>query len=524
MKKIITSLFIAMLMAGVVRGQVVTNDLIGHWKMDNDWVDSINANNGTASGAIFSQSTVLGTHAGKFDGVNDYVTTATGLTNGALFSISFWINVKTNTDALSMPQPIGLGSLYGGVVVGGNEVSIKRAFSIALIKDDYFYRVSTESNTFTYANDAGTWRHIVVTHDSSTYPYTHIYKDGSELPLTTNLGTGNVAIFTNGCSLGFGRRPDNNFFLNGMIDDVTLYSRAISLAEITNIYYNSALAFATNSNFSCITNGGFVTYTYTNTTAPYVFTPADTQTVCQFMIVGGGGGGGGATYYSGGGGAGGFITNTFTGTKYIRVGGGGAGGVNTGNGSDGENSVLFGIRNAVGGGGGSQGWTGGNGSFGGSGGGGGYNTTFGNGFVGQGNNGGSAASQSCGGGGGGAGSVGTNGVGSNGGSGGAGLIGSFVGLSSYYAGGGGGCGYAGGGGVGGAGGLGGGGGGSTANGTNGVANTGGGGGGAERNGTTGGAGGSGIVIIRYAENVTPPTPRPFLLRTKDNKMIFRVKK
>jgi hypothetical protein len=50
------------------------SSLVGHWKMNNDWVDSINGNNGTAmNGATFSSSGFLGAASGIFDGADDFV-------------------------------------------------------------------------------------------------------------------------------------------------------------------------------------------------------------------------------------------------------------------------------------------------------------------------------------------------------------------------------------------------------------------------------------------------------------------
>ncbi|MBU1524734.1 MAG: hypothetical protein KKG50_08775, partial [Candidatus Omnitrophica bacterium] len=48
--------------------------LVGLWHMNNDWIDSSgNLNHGTPSGATFVIPGKLGSHAGKFDGVDDYV-------------------------------------------------------------------------------------------------------------------------------------------------------------------------------------------------------------------------------------------------------------------------------------------------------------------------------------------------------------------------------------------------------------------------------------------------------------------
>jgi hypothetical protein len=232
---------------------------------------------------------------------------------------------------------------------------------------------------------------------------------------------------------------------------------------------------------------------------------------CDYLVVAGGAGGG--NHAAGGGGAGGLrstVTATggggslesalsvASGTAYtIQVGAGGAGLASQGAssssaGNNGTNSVFSTITSTGGGGGGAIGAT--TGKTGGSGGGGGGATTAsgGAGTANQGYAGGSATA-SQGGGGGGAGAAGGTANGGNG------VAVSITGTSTTYAGGGGGAGSS----SAGTGGSGGGGNGGTNNATNntaGTANTGGGGGGqwySPSGAGPYGAGGSGIVIIRY---------------------------
>ncbi|MCX5784054.1 MAG: IPT/TIG domain-containing protein [Elusimicrobia bacterium] len=238
------------------------------------------------------------------------------------------------------------------------------------------------------------------------------------------------------------------------------------------------------------------------------------------LVIAGGGGGGGQL--AGGGGAGGYSAVTsfpITNTAYaVTVGGGGAGGPATSpysmnRGSNGGNSIFSSITSIGGGGGGVYNDTYAPGNSGGSGGGAGDSDTAptrrpgGAGTAGQGYAGGSGEGSPAyyvGGGGGGAGGPGENSVSQvKGGNGGPGRPNDITGTLTYYASGGGGNGYYGyatsqgfasaGGGANGARG-------SGANGPAATANTGGGGGGGDWNVVSGGAGGSGIVIVRYSKD------------------------
>ena len=241
----------------------------------------------------------------------------------------------------------------------------------------------------------------------------------------------------------------------------------------------------------------------------------------EYLIVAGGGAGG-AYYNGGGGGAGGLLTQSAvsisTGTTYtITVGAGGAAvSINDTQGANGTNSLMsgsgFSTVTAVGGGGGgsfSGNYRGRNGGSGGGTSGYANNTAYrGLGTAGQGSDGGRGGFYGAGGGGG-KGGVGGNGGSANGGAGGTGYEWP-TGSGTYYAGGGGGAAY---GGVSGDGAVRGAGGSSVGgtganyenNATAGATNTGGGGGGAGGYNTaltnylTSGAGGSGVVIIRYSD-------------------------
>jgi len=256
---------------------------------------------------------------------------------------------------------------------------------------------------------------------------------------------------------------------------------------------------------------GYQIHTFGTSGTFNVFSPGN----IEYLVVAGGGAGG--TDRGGGGGGGGVLTGTMfitSGVYTITIGAGGSP-ITEGSTSSGTNSSFGTIITAIGGGGG--GYEGGRGANGGSGGGSGYGGgTGGSGITGQGNRGGSGYSTQpyrTAGGGGGAGAPGKDGSsdGTNAGvqrpDGGFGIQSTINGITRYYADGGGGgrCDVdsagsnTGGSGIGGSGTGGSGAPTTTGYGYAGLANrgSGGGGGGASTGYVNGGAGGSGIVIIRY---------------------------
>ena len=299
----------------------------------------------------------------------------------------------------------------------------------------------------------------------------------------------------------------------------------IKIKDYADLYYFYAgttfsLYGIANNTAGAKATGGVIssddTYFYHSFYATGTFTPTQSLS-CDYLVVAGGGGGASGYGGGGGGGAGGLrstVTTTGAGGSLetplsvtaqaytITVGAGGAGGANgaSNNGTIGGNSVFSSITSTGGGFGGASS-TAGNG---GSGGGAGWQyPTAGTGTTGQGRSGGAGANDGAGaaggGGGGGADTAGTAGTTSAPGNGGAGVATSISGLSVTYAGGGGAgrndagtlsSGGTGGGGTGG--------GNNIDNAVAGTANLGGGGGAGGGGYKPGKAGGSGVVIIRYA--------------------------
>jgi hypothetical protein len=439
----------------------LTDNLISYYKLDES---SGNALDSTSKGFTLTNTNSVAYATGKINNGADFGSTNTnktliytgdiGLTQNSDWTVSYWAkNSGTDTTGSFQFQMTWNANRYMYIFRDGanNRWTMDNGGGF------FTQTVQSISNS--------TWYHVVVQRSGSTV---YVRINDSALASTTAY-TGTSGAITNAVKIGYSEFTGS--YNKGMTDEVGIWSRALSAAEITSLY-NAGAA-------SSYPFGGNVVNT---------------------LVVGGGGGGGaGNGGYGGGGGAGGYVANsTFSVTPqaYTITVGTGATAVSWGSevGNSGGTST-FSTLSATGGGGGA----GGNGSVapasGGSGGGGRSFTSPGNGSgagtAGQGNNGGTAAN-SAGGGGGGASSVGAAGVTVTGGNGGSGTANSISGSSVTYAGGGGASGST----TNGTGGSGGGGtganGGAANNGTNGL----GGGGGGNIN-TTAGAGGSGVVIIAY---------------------------
>lgn len=202
------------------------------------------------------------------------------------------------------------------------------------------------------------------------------------------------------------------------ITSITISSNVNNIAQFSTFYLYGVAAVGTTPAIVPYATGGDTimtdgTYWYHAFLSSGTFTPAKSVSADVLVVAGGGGGGG--KNNGGGGGAGGYVKYTaqaLTTAVTCTVGAGGAGGTGFNPGSNGSNSQFASLTASVGGGGGGCSNVGGgvqNGRNGGSGGGSGNDVgTGGTGTSGQGFAGGSTTVGGCSSGGGGAGAAGTN--------------------------------------------------------------------------------------------------------------------
>jgi prepilin-type N-terminal cleavage/methylation domain-containing protein len=195
-----------------------TTGLVGYWPLDegtgtvaND--ASGNSNTGAATGNLpYYAPGKVGPYAGNFDGSTDYV----NITNNNLqnvpsgdWTVSVWANIQVfYHDA--------------GLVIFNDAGLVESLGKIAILQSD---NVAADSNSFPALN---TWTHIAIVKSGGTY---NIYFNGAvnngSLSSDTGWGLGNQYYI--------GRGYSNKKF-TGFIDDVRIYSRALSAAEIQALY------------------------------------------------------------------------------------------------------------------------------------------------------------------------------------------------------------------------------------------------------------------------------------------------
>lgn len=182
-------------------------------------------NDGTVTGSVTYPAGKLGAQAVQFSGsTGNYVTIPRSVSN--YFSIAFW--VKTITTG-------GSGQWYNGKgLVDGEMAGVVNDFGLTLIGANAAFGVGNPDTTIytTNAINDGNWHHVTATRDYASGQM-NLYLDGN-LQATTNGPTGIKGASTN-LRIGALRTLVAGTYLAGTIDDVQIFDRVFSAAEVPSL-------------------------------------------------------------------------------------------------------------------------------------------------------------------------------------------------------------------------------------------------------------------------------------------------
>ena len=245
--------------------QIPASSLLSDYRFSGSAVDATGNNNGTLQNSPLLTTDRFGiaNKAYSFNGSTQYMSTATRYTNPTDFSLSIWFKTSTVTggNLLSFGNiQTGLSGNYDRQVYMNNAGQIY--FGI------YPGAVVTVNSASSYNDNA--W-HLVTAILSSTGGMS-LYVDGLMVgsnPTATaarNFSGYWKAGFEN--HLGWTSAPSSNYF-NGLLDDILIYNRVLSVGEINSLYVspdgagnNGPLCSGTTLTLSATTIGG-ATYLWT---------------------------------------------------------------------------------------------------------------------------------------------------------------------------------------------------------------------------------------------------------------------
>ena len=216
-------------------------DYAGYWALDETngttAADSSGkGNNGTVNSGVWNAS---GQNGGclTFNGTSSYAQINRTVSND--FSIAFW--VKTT-------QTAGTGQWYNGkVLVDGDVPGNANDFGSALCGGKFAFGIGNPDTTILSATSInnGAWHYCVATREQLTGAI-NVYVDGN---LETN-GVANTNSLTAPARLRFGNIQSGGGFLNGSLDEVRIYNRALGHLQVAALYADIALAPAAPTNLT----------------------------------------------------------------------------------------------------------------------------------------------------------------------------------------------------------------------------------------------------------------------------------
>lgn len=191
-------------------------------------IDSIGGNNGTASGAIISTSGKLN-NCGSFSGLNPSKVSGFASSISSLTSNSKSVWFKTTSTAFRQG------------VMGTRPAAADQGFGLNINADgagsiNYYY---PGGSTYTIKAPPGTvianqWTFFVFTFDSPTTTG-KIFVNGNLINSQTNLINETLSTFKG----VIGNEEDSpSEFFSGLIDEVSIFNRALTQAEINFLYNN----------------------------------------------------------------------------------------------------------------------------------------------------------------------------------------------------------------------------------------------------------------------------------------------
>ena len=217
------------------RGHPLARGLVGYWLFNEGGgplaLDLAGANIGT----LTNGPTWVSGRAGpalNFDGVNDYVDAgaAANFTSEG-FTLALWINFDTLDGTGEDGNPVLFNK--GQFEVDGYYLQSQDAVNrnLVLVTNQSAANQQTKSSNNTLS--LGDWQHLVATRSGATVK---LYRNGVEVSYASTGTHIDPASTTSNSVIGRYLPSAANFHVNGLIDDVRVYNRALSAVEVLQFF------------------------------------------------------------------------------------------------------------------------------------------------------------------------------------------------------------------------------------------------------------------------------------------------
>jgi hypothetical protein len=187
-------------------------------------LDTSGSGNDGTPNALSYVAGKVGAQAAQFDGISSYVLIPRSVQDD--FTVAMWVKTTDTAGTAGAQWWSGKGLVDGEVAGGGAD------WGTAIVNGKFVLGVGSSGGDTTLASSVnindGTWHHVAATRNNTSGAMA-VYVDG----VLRGSGTGPTGSRTWPPNLHIGNLQTGNNFLNGTLDDVRLYDRILSPAEIT---------------------------------------------------------------------------------------------------------------------------------------------------------------------------------------------------------------------------------------------------------------------------------------------------
>jgi len=236
---------------GASQNQKLTNGLVGLWSFGQPDLAGViaydrsgNANNGTITNGPKQTIGKIG-QALSFDGNGDYVSVANesnfDFVITSSFSISAWFYRKSNGTEDDIFVKVDPNTSFQGYSLallpsGGPDVDHCTNCVAFQIRDGAGNNLNVQSPVSSFSTN--TWVHAVVTYNGNLHPSgVKMYLNGVSQTITTQQDALAGTVTNNNAPLiGIDATNGGTDTMDGYIDEVRIYNRALSAQEVTRLY------------------------------------------------------------------------------------------------------------------------------------------------------------------------------------------------------------------------------------------------------------------------------------------------
>lgn len=211
----------------------LTTNLVSYWKLNEssgNATDELGTNTLTNSGVTYTAAKI--NNGAVFNNLTTTYLEKTSVAAVTSFSFSFWLKMTSwgAANAIVDKLPGGTGfRVWGGTNWTG-----------------LLLTVDGTNWSYVWTPTTGVWYHLVWTYSGGT---AYLYKDGNTTPVDTKTG---LTLTDGSQTLGFGNRAAHDQKMDGSLDEVGYWSRAITSSEVSQLYNGGnglTYPFTNNSNF-----------------------------------------------------------------------------------------------------------------------------------------------------------------------------------------------------------------------------------------------------------------------------------